>query len=157
MFIGRRFAFDVGKARVGVAASDSHAILSSPQSHIKRAGDLASVCAEAVQMLNAGEAICAYVGLPVNLQNKNTESTRDAIAFAIQLQALTEIPVRLIDERLSTTAAAGSLRAAGHSAKQQKGIIDSAAAAVILEQALALEKALEGFAGRSIAEVNYEV
>lgn len=157
MLIGRRYAFDVGKARIGVAASDPHAILCSPQPHIKREGDLEASCKAALQILISEDAICAYVGLPVNLQNKNTASTRDAIDFARQLQALTEIPVRLIDERLSTTAAAASLREAGHSAKQQKGIIDSAAAAVILEQALAVEKTVDGIAGISTEEVNFEV
>lgn len=157
MLVGRRFAFDVGKARIGVAASDAHAILCSPQPHIKRDGDIESSCTAALLLLHSEGAVCAYVGLPVNLQNKNTESTRDAIAFARLLQSRTEIPVRLLDERLSTTSAAASLRDAGHSARQQKGIIDSAAAAIILEQALTIEKQLEGFAGKLVNEMSDDV
>ncbi|MEN9749185.1 MAG: Holliday junction resolvase RuvX [Actinomycetota bacterium] len=154
MQIGRRFAFDVGKARIGVAASDPHAILCSPQAHIKRSDDINISCAEALALLVSEQAICAYVGLPINLHSKNTESTLDAILFASQLQDLTDIPVRLIDERLSTKSAAASLREVGHSAKQQKGLIDSAAAAVILEQALILEKSADGFAGKTVSEVS---
>ena len=58
--------------------------------------------------------------------------------------------MRLIDERFTTTSASNSLRAAGHTAKDQKSIIDSAAAAIILEQALAVEKSTEAAPGKPI-------
>jgi putative Holliday junction resolvase len=51
------------------------------------------------------------------------------------------VPVRLVDERLSTVTAAKRLRAGGRTARQQRGVIDAAAATAILEQALALERA----------------
>lgn len=137
---GRRIAFDVGKARVGVALSDFHAILATPIDHLTRSADLAALIAEASKVVTENEAIEIYVGLPLNLKNESTLSTEDAVAFARALALQVEAPVRLIDERLSTTSAASALRSAGHAAKSQKGLIDSAAAAVILEQAISQEK-----------------
>ena len=137
---GRRIAFDVGKARVGVALSDFHAILATPMGHLTRTADLASVIAEANKIVTDNEAIEIYVGLPLNLRNESTLSTEDAVAFARALALQAAVAVRLIDERLTTTSAASALRSAGHAAKSQKGLIDSAAAAVILEQAISQEK-----------------
>ncbi len=137
---GRRIAFDVGKARVGVALSDFHAILATPIAHLNRTADLAAVITKACEIATENEVIEIYVGLPLNLKNESTLSTEDAVAFARALSLQAEVGVRLIDERLTTTSAASALRSAGHAAKTQKGLIDSAAAAVILEQAISQEK-----------------
>lgn len=137
---GRRIAFDVGKARVGVALSDFHAILATPIAHLNRTADLAAVIAAASKIVAENDAIEIYVGLPLNLKNESTLSTEDAVDFARALALQAEVSVRLIDERLTTTSAASALRSAGHAAKLQKGLIDSAAAAVILEQAISQEK-----------------
>ena len=60
--------------------------------------------------------------------------------FLLQLQSITNTPIRLVDERLSTVSAAGKLRAAGKDAKSSKSVIDSAAAAEILESAINAER-----------------
>jgi putative Holliday junction resolvase len=153
---GRRIAFDVGRARIGVAVSDFHAILATPIEHIVRSGDVDQALSAAIATITEHEAIEIYVGLPLNLKNLSTASTEDSIAFASALQSAQDVEVRLIDERLSTTAAAASLRAAGHSAKSQKSIIDSAAAAVILEHALATEKQSNRKPGVSVEEYSNE-
>ncbi len=49
--------------------------------------------------------------------------------------------MRLVDERLSTVSAQGQLRQAGKKTKQSRGIIDQAAAVVILQHALDVERA----------------
>ena len=149
---GRRIAFDVGKARIGVAISDFHAILATPAAHITRSANLAESVMAAKLLIEEHECVEVYVGLPVNLQNKATASTEDAVAFAKLLAEDSSLEIRLIDERFTTTSAANSLRAAGHTAKDQKSIIDSAAAAIILEQALALEKATDSAPGKTIQE-----
>ena len=139
MRTGRRVAFDVGKARIGVAVSDFHAILASPSEHIKRTSDEQALTLMR-DVLIESEAIEVYVGLPVNLRGESTESTKDAVAIAQQLADLTEIPVYLIDERLTTSVASKAMSNAGKSSKEQRGSIDSAAATVILEQALEVER-----------------
>ena len=150
---GRRIAFDVGKARIGVAVSDYHAILASPADHIARTADLQAAVDAAATLIENESCIEAYVGLPVNLKNVATQSTEDSLAFAKALAEQVKIEVRLIDERFTTSTAASSLRMAGHSAKQQKSLIDSAAAAIILEQAMSEEKSKSVTPGLSIEEV----
>jgi putative Holliday junction resolvase len=54
--------------------------------------------------------------------------------------ALSPLPVRLVDERLTTVTAAQRLRESGRSAKKQRSRIDSAAAVAILEHALDSER-----------------
>ena len=139
MQIGRRIAFDIGKARIGVAASDFHAILASPQQHIKRVTDEQAVV-EMVKAIAEFEPIAVYVGLPVNLRNEVTESTRDSIRLAKLLSAFTPVPVYLIDERLTTSVASKAMTNAGKNQKEQRSSIDSAAATVILEQAIQAER-----------------
>jgi putative Holliday junction resolvase len=154
VLLGRRIALDVGKARIGVAISDPHAIISSPQPFIRR--DDKAV--EAVlSIIDSNEATDVFIGLPLNLQSKFTESTIDCLAFARALQDQVSIDVRLVDERFTTTLASDSLRAAGKNSKTQRDFIDSAAAVVILDTALNYERATGLAAGIKVMDFGDEV
>ena len=152
---GVRLGIDVGKARVGVARSDLHGMLATPVETVPRdlGGDSAVVrIAQIAAELDAFEAI---VGLPLNLRGERTPSTDDAVRFAESLAhrlAPLGVPVRLVDERLSTVSAQGQLRQAGRKTKQSRGIIDQAAAIVILQHALDMERA-RGEAAGSVVEI----
>jgi putative Holliday junction resolvase len=152
MRTGRRVAFDVGKARVGVAISDLHAIIATPNDFFLRTDAIL----QAVDLVATSEAIEVYVGLPLNLKSEFTESTRDCLVFAEQLQQLLAIDVRMVDERFTTSIASGSLRESGKSSKSQRGLIDSAAAAVILESALESERATGLPPGSKVLEIDCE-
>ena len=103
----RKIAIDVGLARIGVAISvDSLAI---PHSVITQ-GDTA--IGALVGIYNEKNAECIYVGLPLSLSGGHTASTEMAIDFA-KLVAAEGIPIRLIDERLTSKTAQQSLRQAG--------------------------------------------
>ena len=130
----RKIAIDVGLARIGVAIS------------VITQGDTA--IGALVGIYNEKNAECIYVGLPLSLSGGHTASTEMAIDFA-KLVAAEGIPIRLIDERLTSKTAQQSLRQAGKNAKQQKAIIDASAACLILEFALASEKNGE-LAGRGL-------
>lgn len=138
---GRRLAIDVGRARIGLAVTDIHAILASPLVTVPRVESL-SESAQAVLTAasEAGEVFEIYVGIPVNLQGGSTQSTQDAIEFAQELQANTDIDVRLIDERLTTSMANNQLKQIGKSQKDARSTIDQMAAVAILEFALSVEK-----------------
>jgi putative Holliday junction resolvase len=139
----RKIAVDVGLARIGVAISvDSLAI---PHSVITQTP---TAIAELLAIYQEKNAECIYVGLPLSLRGSHTASTKMAIDFA-KLIDLQGVPVRLIDERLTSKTAQQSLRQAGKNAKQQKAIIDASAACLILEFALASEKHGE-LAGREL-------
>jgi putative Holliday junction resolvase len=150
MRLGRRVALDVGSVRIGVAASDEHSILATPLAHIKRNPDGLASCLDLV--LKIENVIEVYVGLPLNLDSRTTQSTDDAVEFARALQANLAIDVRLVDERFSTKIASQSLRTKGLDSREQRGVIDSAAAAVILEAALEHEKKTATAPGIKISE-----
>lgn len=134
---GRRIAFDVGAARIGVAICDPDAILSSPLSKIDRNDDDIK---SALRYIEENDVVAIYVGLPINLDGKWTRSTFDALYFAQELEDSTNVRVRMIDERLSTRAAQANLHAAGRTVKTSKDVIDSASAIEILERALEVLK-----------------
>ena len=74
------------------------------------------------------------------LSGQDGIATDKAIAFAQLLRGITDVPVLMVDERLSTVSAARSLRDAGRNARNSKNTIDMAAAVAILEFAIDLEK-----------------
>lgn len=140
MRIGRRVAFDVGMARIGVAVSDPHGILASPRQFVLRLPDLSETIISMMDSVREDEPIEYYVGLPTNLRNEATASTEDSLAVAQALQIVCTQAVRLVDERLTTRIASGVMSGTGKSTRQQRGSIDSASAAVILETAMQFER-----------------
>jgi putative Holliday junction resolvase len=145
-------AFDVGTARIGVAVCDPDGILATPLQRIERNGaELDSVRA----LLEELEPVAIYVGLPINLEGKFTQSTYDAVYFAEDIEELTNTRVRMIDERLSTRAAQAQMHSSGKTVKSSKDWIDSASAVEILERALEVLKAGRE-AGKPVASYSDE-
>ena len=147
---GRRLAVDVGRARVGLALSDIDGILASPFATVPRADSLSDTAIAILASVENFDLLEIYVGLPISLGGVATASTQDAINVAHALQRITEIEVRFVDERLSTVTASANLRLAGRTAKNSRSVIDQEAAAIILEQALAIEKSTSQQPGASI-------
>lgn len=139
MRTGRRLAIDVGKVRVGLAISDFHGILASPLTTIAREDLSESVEALISSVDDFEELLEIYVGLPINMKGEMTSSTDDAILVASQIATSTSIPVRLVDERLTTSLANQQLRSLGKSQKDARRTIDQMAAVAILEYAFQIE------------------
>jgi putative holliday junction resolvase len=130
---GRRLGVDVGTVRIGVAASDPDGILATPVETVRRdrSGKHVRRLAELVTQTQAVEVV---VGLPRTLADRTGPSALDAIEVAEALaQRISPTPVRLADERLTTVSAQRALRAAGVRAKEQRAVIDQAAAVAILQ------------------------
>jgi putative holliday junction resolvase len=130
---GRRLGIDVGSVRIGVASSDPDGILATPVGMVRRdrSGKHLRRLAELVAELGAVEVI---VGLPRTLADRIGPSAQDAIDLAEALaRRVAPTPVRFADERLTTVSAQRSLRAAGMRAKEQRAVIDQAAAVAILQ------------------------
>jgi putative Holliday junction resolvase len=145
-------AFDVGTARIGVAVCDPDGILASPLKRIERDGQEL----ETVRTLLAElEPVAIYVGLPINLEGKFTQSTRDAVYFAEDIEEFTHTRVRMVDERLSTRTAQAAMHSVGKTVKSSKEWIDSASAVEILERALEVLKAGRE-AGKPVASYSDE-
>ncbi len=154
MRTGRRLAIDVGKVRIGVAASDFHSILASGVATVQRGADMESAVSELVQLIIEIEPIEIYVGYPISLSGLGSSSTSDAVVLASALAAKVDVPIRLIDERLTTVTAANALKASGRDSKSGRKFIDQIAATVILEQAMEMEKYSDSAPGIKIEEID---
>ena len=135
---GVRLGIDVGTARVGVARCDRDGLLATPVETVPRAsGDpVARVVAIAAEL----DAVEIVVGLPISLAGRETASTADARSFARAVAEASALPVRLLDERLTTVTANDALRRSGRSQRGSRSIVDQVAAVVLLQQALDVEK-----------------
>lgn len=134
---GARLGVDVGTVRIGVAASDPEGLMAFPVATVPAGPDAA---ADVARIVTEREAIAVFVGLPTTLAGREGASAQAARDFASRVAELTPVTVRLIDERFSTSSASASMRAAGRGARQQRQVIDQAAAVVILESALEVAK-----------------
>lgn len=137
---GRRLAIDVGTVRIGLAICDPDAILSSPLPALIRSSELAETLDAISNLVDEYSPVEVYVGDPISLSGGHSASTQDARSFAMKLADLISVPIRLVDERLTTVTASAKLRSSGKGAKQSRSLIDSASAVEILEQALATLK-----------------
>lgn len=135
---GRRIAFDYGDVRIGVAVSDPDSILASPLTTLKAMDK--SLVRQISQIFIEIDPVAIYVGRPALLSGNDGAASEKALDFVEVLRTVTQVPIELIDERMSTVSAARNLRDAGRNARDSKDAIDMAAAVAILEFALELEK-----------------
>lgn len=132
-----RLALDPGEVRIGVARSAGN--LAFPVGAVHRGEtDVAEI---AVLASEHGVAEIV-IGIPILLNGDEGQSAQNARLFASEVAAaLPHISLRLVDERLTTVQAAAGMRAAGKSAKQQKGSIDAASATLLLQHVIDTELA----------------
>jgi putative pre-16S rRNA nuclease len=132
---GALIGLDLGTKTIGVAASDPDRRLAAGVETIARkifSADAARIIALAAERRAAGFVL----GLPLNMDGSEGPSAQSARSFARNLSKLTELPIGLWDERLSTAAVERELIAADASRKQRAAVIDQHAAAFILQGAL---------------------
>lgn len=146
---GVRLGVDVGTARVGVARCDRDGLLAVPVETVPRTDAAAARVAELAAEYEAFEIL---VGLPISLGGNETSSTADARAFATAVGAASGLPVRLVDERLSTVSAHAALRNSGRTQKSSRRIVDQVAAVVLLQQAIDVEKSTGNPAGTPLTD-----
>ena len=137
---GVRLGVDVGTARIGVASCDPHGMLATPVETVPRGdGDVARL----IELAAEYEAIEVVVGLPLALSGRVTASTEDARTFARRVAVAASVPVREVDERLSTVSAHSALRASGRNSRRSRPVVDQVAAVIILQHALDFERAAD--------------
>lgn len=135
---GVRLALDWGKARIGVAASDPGGILAHPVETVP-AGPAA--LARIGALVSEYEPIEVVLGLPRNMAGVEGPAAIAMREVASRLaSALPGVPIRLVDERLTTVSAARGLASAGRNTRRQRSVIDQAAAVALLEQTLQHER-----------------
>ncbi|GAA1976776.1 Holliday junction resolvase RuvX [Kitasatospora viridis] len=149
---GRRIAVDVGDARIGVASCDPDGLIATPVETVPAGG---KAPARIRQIVEEYDAIEVVVGLPRSLSGKEGPAAAKVRAWAGRFAALVApVPVRLVDERMTTVTAAAGMRASGVKAKKGRSAIDQAAAVVILQAALETERVSGRAPGESVEPVS---
>ncbi len=134
---GSRLGVDVGSVRVGVARCDPDGILAVPVTTLTRDDAVFEAIAKLALEF---EVIEVLVGHPVRLNGAIGPAAEAATAFAERLTKELEMPVRLVDERMTTSSAQRSLHAAGRDTRGSRSVIDQQAAALIVQTAIDAEK-----------------
>jgi putative holliday junction resolvase len=132
---GALIGLDLGTKTIGVAVSDPDRRVAAPVETIAR--ERFGLDARRILDLAAERRAVGFVlGLPINMDGSEGARAQSTRAFARNLAGLTELPIALWDERLSTAAVERALIAADASRARRKAVIDAHAASYILQGAL---------------------
>jgi len=148
---GRRLAIDFGDVRIGLAVSDTTALVASPLRTIKNSVDNVVAVNEEIASIVLDEAISVvYIGLPIHLSGGEGTSAEKVRHFAQELRSYigSHMEMRLVDERLSTKSAISQAKSIGK--KLTREDVDQMAAVAILEFALQWESSSGRLAGDEI-------
>ena len=137
MRTGIRLACDVGKARIGIARSDPMGVLAVPLEALKAGDDSPLRVRDVAEEYDALEIV---VGLPITMSGERGPAAEYTLAWVELLADVTDIPIRLHDERLTTVQAQRGLHEAGRTIKSSRSVIDSASAVVLLQTCLDSER-----------------
>jgi len=128
----RTAAIDLGTVRVGLAVADDLGLMAHPRPYLD-GRDAAKLLAELARVAR-DEGIGQFVvGLPRRLDGREGLEAKRARRFAEKLGAATGVAVVLMDEWLSTKEATARLRERGVKAREARALVDSEAAALLLQ------------------------
>lgn len=136
--MARVLGVDYGTVRIGLAITDPDGVLAQPFAVIPREGAEDEIAFH----VRAMDVVEIVVGLPIKLNATHGPEVIEAEAFAMTLESRTGVPVSRFDERLSTVEAERAMRAAGTKAKDQRGVVDKIAAALVLQAFLDARRTL---------------
>src|SRR6188472_4302098 len=140
---GVLMGIDLGTKTIGVAGSDPDRKLATGIETIARKNF--STDAQRLLALAAERSVTGFVlGLPINMDGSEGPRAQSTRAFARNLASLTDLPIGLWDERLSTAAVERELIGMDVSRAKRAGVIDEHAAIFILQGALDRLKTLRG-------------
>ena len=132
----RLLAIDWGDRRIGLAVSDELGMLASPAGVIIRRPGKRPPIAEIIRHSESLNARGFVFGLPLDPAGNETPRSLEVRGVAAKLAARQSLPVRLVDERFTTSAALRSIKAQGGSTRGRKNDVDALAAAILLEGVL---------------------
>jgi putative Holliday junction resolvase len=142
---GTWIGVDVGTVRVGVARSDAAGILASPLTTLNRDTSGNTDVAELAVLVRESGAVGVVIGLPTTLKGREGPSALMAREYGERLARLVDVPVRHVDERLTTVSAQRKLRQGGiRGSKATRAVIDQAAAVELLQHWLEILRAERG-------------
>ena len=128
----KTLGMDLGTKTLGLAVSDKLGIIANPYKTL-RYNDIAELVEDVSKLIDELHIEALVLGYPKNMNNSLGEATLRTDVFKEKLENVTELPINLIDERLSTVEAEKYLIGADMSRKNRKEVIDSVAASIILD------------------------
>lgn len=141
---GRVLGVDLGSKRIGVAVTDSAQRVAFGVTVLTRTGDRVADHRALADLVAAYEAVGIVVGLPISLSGRMGPAARAVADEVAELRRRVTVEVVSVDERLTTRLAAGALRAEGRRHRDQRGVIDQTAAAVLLQTWVEQSQSAEG-------------
>lgn len=133
LLMTRVVAIDLGTRRIGVAVSDPGGVLASPYSVLNRTGEPAADYEAIARIVGELGADRVLVGLPLSLDGSRGPAARAAEEEAAALGGVLDVPVELVDERLTTVVADRGMAARGVRSRKRRATVDQEAAAVLLQ------------------------
>ncbi|MGD2068787.1 MAG: Holliday junction resolvase RuvX [Gemmatimonadota bacterium] len=126
---------DFGERRIGVALSDATGTLASPADVVTRRRGKRMPLASLERIARSRRVEQLVVGLPLDLSGRETEWCREVRAAGAALAARLDLPVAFVDERMTSVVAERAVRRPDvpRSRREEKGRVDAAAAAIILQ------------------------
>lgn len=129
---GRFLGFDVGEKTIGLALSDTNRMIATPFQTIHRTQWKKDV-ELLLKIMKDYKVVGLIIGLPLNMNGSEGPRCQSIRQFASNLLSVTDIPLCLWDERLSTMAVTRTLLEADLSRAKRKMVVDKMAAAYILQ------------------------
>ena len=128
-------AVDLGDVRTGLSVCDRTEMLASPVGVIEER-NFQNLVMKVFYMSQEYDVKEIIIGLPKNMDGTEGERANKCRTFADALSELTEVPVKLWDERRTTITAHNILNETNTRGKKRKEVIDAVAATIILESYL---------------------
>lgn len=137
----RYLGLDLGTKSLGVAISDATGSIARPLKVIHFSSEQYDVVlSELKNIIEEYQVDKIALGLPKNMNGSMGFASARSLKFKEMLEAITDKPIVLIDERLSTVEAENILLEADVSRKKRKSVIDGVAAVLILETFIKMEE-----------------
>lgn len=137
----RYLGLDLGTKTLGVAITDTTGLIARPLKviHFPKE-DYETALRELQNILDEYDISKIALGLPKNMDGTVGFASERSLKFKEMIESMTDIPVTLVDERLTTVLAENILLEADVSRKKRKSVIDGVAAVLILETLLKMEE-----------------
>jgi putative Holliday junction resolvase len=133
---GRLLAVDWGEIRFGLALSDASQIIASPLTTLTRRAGKRFPLPAFLRLVALHRPVGLVVGLPLTPEGSEGPAAQAARALAARLGGRSELPVELVDERVTTARAHAAIREQGGSTRGRREDIDALAATVLLQHFL---------------------
>ncbi len=131
--MGRLLGVDLGTKRVGVAICDASQVLATPHCVIERPQRIEQLARQLGRIIRDEDAVGVVVGIPNDLSGERGIAARAMEKDIETLRVALDVPLAVLDERLTTAMAHSLMQLGGKSARKRRSTIDAAAATTLLQ------------------------